>query len=114
MNIVLASYGFVINFFPTYASIRNRNNSKGILATAMALIFCLVAYLFFSVMAIECYGMDLNPSIFENIKEDNDAISIILLSFFLLIFLSNIPFVFYPGKECFLMFLLELRERRIS
>ncbi len=29
MNIVLASYGFVLNFFPIYTSMEEKSNKKG-------------------------------------------------------------------------------------
>ena len=81
----------------------------------LALGFCLIAYLIFSTMAYMTYGAgEIHPNIFENIKEDKGVLSIVLRCLFLFIFLCNIPFVFYAGRECFITLLLEINERRVS
>jgi len=66
-------------------------------------------------MAWMSYGeKGIQPNIFENIKEDKGVLSIVLRTLFLFIFLCNIPFVFYAGRECFIILILELKERRVS
>lgn len=91
-----------------------RTNKSGISAVVMALIFCFSTYTLFSLMAMFSYGIDIQPNIFENIKQDKGAISICLRALFMLIFVCNIPFTFIAGKECLLTFILEYRERVIS
>lgn len=93
---------------------KQRNNSKGLYAAIIALIFCFITYNGFSLMAYNSYGDELQPSIFENIKQENDFISFALRSIFLVIFLCNIPFVFFPGKECLLTLIMEIKERMVS
>ena len=80
----------------------------------MALGFCFVAYIIFSSLAILTYGKDLNPNIFENIKKDQGIISILLRCLFMVIFMCNITFVFFPAKECLLVLLQELLYHNIS
>lgn len=65
-------------------------------------------------MALKTYGPDLKPSIFDNIKNDDDILSIILRCMFLIIFICNIPFVFFPGKECLITLILEIKESKVS
>lgn len=114
MNITLASYGFVINFFPIYKSIQSRSNSRGFLSVSMALSGCFVIYITFSLLALKAYGSDIQPNIFENVKMDKEWISIGLRVLFMCIFLCNIPFTFFAGKECFIMLIVEFTERRVS
>jgi Ca2+/Na+ antiporter len=92
----------------------SRSNTRGIASVVVALLFCLCTYVFFSLMAHRVYGSDLKQSIFENIKNDPGMLSIALRILFLLIFLCNIPFVFFPGKECVLTMILEYKERKVS
>ena len=93
---------------------KSRSNKKGFYAAILALVFCFITYNGFSFMAYNTYGDDLKPSIFENIKEENDLLSFVLRAIFLLIFLCNIPFVFFPGKECLLTLIMEIKERKVS
>src|ERR1700761_761383 len=82
-NIVITSYGFIINFFPIYSSMHSpRTNRGGIFAVIMALIFCFTTYTLFSLMAMFSYGIDIQPNIFENIKQDKGVISICLRCLF--------------------------------
>ena len=53
-------------------------------------------------------------SIFENLKEDNGVLSIGIRLLFLVIFLCNIPYLFFPGKISILNALLEYREKCFS
>ena len=91
-----------------------RSNKNGQFAVIMALIFCVTTYTLFSMMAMFSYGINLQPNIFENIKQDKGFISICLRCLFMLIFVCNIPFTFIAGKECLLTFIMELKERVIS
>jgi amino acid permease len=50
--IVLSSYAFVINFYPIYSSMERRTNRNGMYATTMAMIFCFIIYISFSLLAI--------------------------------------------------------------
>jgi hypothetical protein len=93
--------------------LKYRNNKRGFASVALALGFCLSAYLVFSTMASLTYD-SIHPNIFENIKEDKGALSVVLRCLFLFIFLCNIPFVFYAGRECFIVLVLEFNERRVS
>ncbi len=93
---------------------KKKTNSNSILAVCLAMAFCFIAYMIFSVMAWITYGSNIKPSIFENIKGDKGFLSILLRILFLFIFMCNIPFVFFAGRECFITIILEMRERRVS
>lgn len=80
----------------------------------MALAFGITAYTIFASLAILSYGYNIDPSIFENIKEDDGILSVALRCLFLVIFLCNIPFIFFAGKEALLNVVAELNERMVS
>ena len=67
-NITVTSYGFIINFFPIYATLREKTNRNGFISAGMALAFGITAYTIFASLAILSYGYNIDPSIFENIK----------------------------------------------
>lgn len=112
--IVVTSYGFILNLFPVYTSMDNRSNSKGFSATIIALTFCFVIYIFFSILAYYTYGSSLNPDLFQNIQLEDSISSIFIRALFLLIFLCNIPYLFLPGKEAFLIMVDEFKTKSMS
>jgi len=67
------------------------------------LAFALVAYTTLSALTITYFGIaNVAPSVFENFQTDNSVSSYVLRAIFLTIFLCNIPFVFFPGKQAVL------------
>lgn len=84
---------------------KERNNARGFKAVGLAMGFCFVAYTIFCSLAMLSYGKGLDPNIFDNIKHDTGIASVALRGLFLLIFLCNIPFVFFPGKACLITFI---------
>ena len=114
ISIIVSSYAFIINFFPIYSSLEKRSNTNGIMAAAMALLFCFIVYISFSFLAYYSYGENLNANIFENIQREQGLASIFIRVLFLVIFLCNIPFIFLPGKEAFLIMVDEFMTRSMS
>ena len=56
------------------------------------------------------YGIEnIKQSLFENLSQDQDILSVGIRVVFLIIFLNNIPFLFYPGKLSILNALQEYR-----
>lgn len=114
LNISVTSYGFIINFFPIYSSMRHRSNLNAQLAVVTALTFIMMSYTLFALVSYFSFGLNVQSSIFENLKQDNDMISLFVRILFLVIFICNIPFAFLAGKECCLIFILEHRECIVS
>ena len=113
-NIVVTSYGFMINFFPIYSSMRDKSNGNATSAVTVTLVLCFTLYAFFSTLGFLSFGHEIKPSIFDNLREENSIESIFIRVLFLSIFLCNIPYIFMAGKEFTLTFIYELRERYIS
>ena len=52
-----------------------------------------------SLAAISYFGtQNVMPNIFDNFAKETDVVSKVILYLFLVIFLCNIPFVFFAGK----------------
>jgi hypothetical protein len=65
----------------------------------MALAFCFLSYIILTKLAINIFGEDnICQSIFSNIKDQQTPLSIGIRILFLIIFLCNIPYLFFPGK----------------
>ena len=69
-------------------------------SVVLALSFCFYSYVVLTILAMNIYGeQNIQQSIFENLKEDQfNPLSIFIRMLFLVIFLCNIPFLFFPGK----------------
>lgn len=98
INITLTSYGFIINLFPVASQMRDQSYGNVMKAVWLALLFCLSAYVILSVLAQNLFGSSIAVSLFDNMKQDNGILSIGVRVLFLVIFLCNIPYLFFPGK----------------
>lgn len=99
VNIAVTSQGFVIALFPIYASMAKEAKPRVMSSISIGLCFTMTTYTYLSYISISYFGQDnISPSIFDNIKEEDGAPSVILRFLFLIIFFCNIPFVFFAGK----------------
>jgi hypothetical protein len=65
----------------------------------LALCFVFALYLILSIAASNYFGTQkVMANIFDNFAKEDDLVSKVILYLFLLIFLCNIPFVFFAGK----------------
>lgn len=103
VNIAVASQGFVIALFPIYSSMAREARPKVMISVSTALLFTFATYTYLSVISIAVFGQEnIQTSIFDNIKMDEGASSIMLRCLFMMIFFCNIPFVFFAGKVALL------------
>ena len=60
----------------------------------------MTVYMILSALSIVYFGMEnIQPSILDNLKTEKSPAITILYVIFLAIFFSNIPFVFFAGKN---------------
>ena len=78
-------------------------------AVAIALCFCFSSYFILSYLAQNLFGSDIEVSLLNNMKNDNGILSVGVRVLFLIIFLCNIPYLFFPGKMSVLNALQEYR-----
>ena len=83
-------------------------------ATKFALLFSITTYIAFALLAKASFGENLHPSIFENLKTEDSLISKQIRVLFLLIFLCNMPFIFFPGRDGILVILDEVKNKAMS
>ena len=114
LNISVTSYGFMLNFFPIYSSMKERNNKNAISSVFLAITFVFLSYGIFAFVAYLSFGLEVSPNIFDNLKQDDGIFSIAIRILFLVIFICNLPFTFLAGKECCLIFIMEYREKIIT
>ena len=85
------------------------------LAVILALAFCFGAYVTLTLLVINVYGeQNIEKNLFDNLTGESNMLSIGIRIIFLIIFLNNIPFLFYPGKLSILNALMEYRVRYFS
>jgi amino acid permease len=115
-NIAMASYGFILGLFPVRNDMQSSAKPKLMVSVTMALIFTMSTYVILSVMAASYFGTaNVQPSIFDNLVDEHDWMSVTLRLIFLTIFMCNIPFIFFAGKlSIFAIINLvgEIREKR--
>jgi len=109
INITLTSYGFIINLFPITSQMKDPSYKNVMSAVFIAVAFCFSAYLILSALALNLYGDNIQVSLFDNMKDDRGILSIGIRILFLVIFLCNIPYLFFPGKMSILNALQEYR-----
>jgi hypothetical protein len=82
----------------------------------IALAFCFGSYVIITKLAMNIYGEhNIQASIFENLKQDqSNPLSIGIRLLFLVIFLCNIPYLFFPGKLSILNAYQEYQQRCFS
>ena len=115
INITITSYGFVINLFPIQSQMKDKKQSSVLLAVLLALLFCVFSYSLLTKLAINIYGENnIQQSIFDNLKQDSGILSVGIRGIFLVIFICNIPYLFFPGKLSILNILQEYRFRCFS
>jgi len=98
INITLTSYGFIVNLFPVAQQMREYTYPNVMKAVWIALCFCFCSYLILSYLAQNLFGTEIEMSLFDNLKEDSGVLSVGIRLLFLIIFLCNIPYLFFPGK----------------
>lgn len=82
---------------------------------AGGLSFVFISYTVLTFMAIRIYGESgIKQSILDNFAADSNMESVLLRLIFLVIFLCNIPYLFYPGKSCLLSLVMEYRYSLFS
>lgn len=72
------------------------------LAVFLALLFVFGIYITFAYLALNIYGDAIQVSIFNNFEKESDILTFGVSFLFFIVFISVIPFCFYPGKLCVL------------
>ena len=68
----------------------------------LALIFVFSVYTTFGYLALNIYGNEINVSIFTNFSKESGILVYGIQVLFFIVFISVMPYNFFPGKICIL------------
>jgi len=114
INISITSYGFFNKMFPVFAEMENSTYKNRMLTIFLALLFCLSVYVSFAYLALNIYGSNIEVSIFDQFAKDDDLLTFGVVFLFFIVFISSIPYNFFPGKLCIMNILLEYNKGSFS
>ena len=104
-----------MNFFSTYISLKNRNNTEAMKAIHLTLIFGLIAYIPVSFVGIYLFGDTIDKDLFNNIgSAQANLLSYLMRLAFLIVIAAHIPFIFFASKENVLVIIDELNNKTFS
>lgn len=112
---ILVAFCFQFNMYPMYCSLKEKNNKNAMAATNWGLFATLVIYVSIAILGMAMFGTNVEQSVLTNVNAQSDHWeSYVLRVSFLLVLGCHIPFLFYSGKEGFLIMVDEVRVRSIS
>lgn len=85
------------------------------LSVILALGFCFTSYMILTMLVVNVYGeQNIEKNLFDNLTGESNMLSVGIRLIFMIIFLNNIPFLFYPGKLSVLNAMMEYRVNYFS
>lgn len=118
LNIVLTSFGYIVNMYPIYdklePSLRSPRNL--LLCCFVAMFFSASVYSGFAQLSISCFGINnIKQNLFENFdRATYGNLPIVVKVIFLVIFSCALPFNVLPTRNSAIAFYLELTESKVS
>jgi len=100
--------------FPVFAEMENSTYKNRMITVFLALLFTLSVYVSFAYLALNIYGNNIAVSIFENFAKEDDLLTYGVSFLFFIVFISSIPYNFFPGKLCIMNILLEHKKQSFS
>ena len=83
-------------------------------AANLTLIMAGVVYLTIAFSAIYLFGSNILGNFLDNMAKDKIWIGYLLQFFYLVLIACHTPYVFFAGKECFLVIVDEIHRRTLS
>ena len=94
---------------------QDKSNKSGLKAITLAIIISMAIYISLSILGIYTFGSTIKHDLLDNVGENGYSWEAIIISVtFLFVILFHIPFIFFAGKEAFLIVIDELDRRSIS
>jgi len=100
--------------FPVFAEMENSTYKNRMTTIFLALLFCLSVYVSFAYLALNLYGQNIQISIFDNFAQEDDLLTFGVTFLFFIVFITSIPYNFFPGKMCMCNLLLEHKKQSFS
>jgi len=94
---------------------KKKTTVSGIRAVNVAVTLAMFIYTILAFLSIYMFGSSLKPDVLDNINDEKQAWeSYVLRSAFLVVLACHIPFVFFSGKESFLILIDEADRKSVS
>ncbi len=94
---------------------KDKSNENGLKAVSLAIFISMFIYISLSLLGIYTFGSNIKHDLLDNVGENGYSWESIIISIcFLLVIIFHIPFIFFVGKEAFLIVVDELDRRSIS
>lgn len=107
----VASFGFVLQLYPVFASMKKNLQPKFSYSVNLALAMCFAVYFSLTLTSVLFFGPDnIQPNVFDNFKSETDIFSKYILFTFLLVLFCNIPFAFFAGKQALVDMVLIIKN----
>lgn len=122
MSSLLVAYAFNQNLFPVYSALKVKTNENLMKTVALALFVVFFFYVFIAIPSTFLFGIQIElqkSNVINNINREYQVDSshwesFVVRFFFLLVLAAHIPFVFFAGKEGFLIIIDEIDRQSIS
>jgi amino acid permease len=104
-----------MNIWCTYASLKEKTNESAMKSICGAISLTFLIYLIVSFIAIYMFGSAIQSDILQNVGlEGGTWEAYVLRVAFIIVVACHIPFIFFAGKESFLIIIEELTRKLVS
>jgi hypothetical protein len=116
----MVAYGYQINIFPIYDSLKVKTTSNFKEAQTIGLLMTTGLYLSFSVISILLFRGNISSNVLDNFslitnpKGNPFWESMVIQVSFIIVLFCHIPFLFFAGKEGLLIVFDEIQRKSIS
>lgn len=113
--VFITAFQFQPTLLATVSSMQVRTTESALKAVGIALGLTFFIYTFLSILAIYMYGSALQSDLIKSLDSGgyNWASIVISIAFFVVL-VCHIPFIFFAGKEAFLIMIDEFDRKAIS
>lgn len=115
LSIFVIAYSLSLNLFQTYVSLKVKTNANAIQSVNISILLANLIYIPVAICGVFLFGSSIHKDLFLNIGQmEMTAVAYLLKISFIMVIATHIPFIFFAGKEAFLVIVDELHRCSIS
>mmetsp|Transcript_34842 Transcript_34842/g.25168 ORF Transcript_34842/g.25168 Transcript_34842/m.25168 type:complete len:110 (+) Transcript_34842:776-1105(+) len=104
-----------MNLFPIHSQISPKTNHNTNSSVMLAIVMCSLVYIILGFAGLSIFGSSVTSNILTDLAETNNIVlSYTLRIIFVFVVLFHMPFIFYSGKESFLIVFDELDRKSLT
>mmetsp|Transcript_26279 Transcript_26279/g.18634 ORF Transcript_26279/g.18634 Transcript_26279/m.18634 type:complete len:127 (+) Transcript_26279:220-600(+) len=112
---MIVALHYVLNLFPVYSQMSPKTNHNAKNAIIIAITICTLIYVVLGFVGLSIFGSSVTSNILTDLADTNNtALSYTLRILFLLVVVFHMPFLYYCGKESFLIIFDELHRKSLT